>query len=360
MLKLTQTVLDVADCNITPHYLTGNAADSPLPFASAQSYDAFYQSIAAARKTKYADVRKQEGAAIDQLRGAFSPNRFWERYLGSKDEETYARDAWENIVPLAATWKQTLSIVLPLPVNVTVRPQPLVLLYPFGWSTWISFKIDGEHSLADLATLTTHLVEGNAYRLGTEANALTLQYVLDRVGKGIRDDVYGGSFFNPQELLTVTTVLGKHTGSLSLGAMTDPAESQALKRILRSDDTTPPQKLGIALKKGESPQRDFVLHDGYSWFLWADYRLKPVERNAQKLRCYHNNTVRSLINVWLLQTFLTQAMKIKPWSAALNDLVDRVLQWLAAPPYKNFSMISFLERKDFQAARTAAQKRVSP
>jgi len=357
MVTLTQSVFDVADCNITQHYLGAAAADTPLPFTSLEKYNAFYKSIVA-KKTKYADVRQQEGVVVDQLRGAYSANKFWQRYLGSRDEETYAESAWENVVPVAATWKQHLEVVLPAGWKVKVAPAPRLLLHPFGWSTWINFLINGEHSLDDLAAITAHLVEGAAYHFaGESGNALTLQQLFDRVGKGVRQDVFGGAAFTPQDVLTVATVLGKHGGSPSLGALTEEQE-KALKRIVRSDTAAPAKTLAVPLKKGESELLDFIVHDGMAWFLWAEHRLRPFERNAQRLRCYHNNTVRSLLLAWLLQTFLAQALKIKPWSAALADLAGRATQLLAAPTYKNLSMLSFLERKEFEAARAGAEKRL--
>ncbi len=360
MITLTKSVFDVADCNITPHYLASGAKDDPLPFSSAAAYNGFYQRIAR-EKPDYEDVGGHAGAVLESLRGAYSPNEFWRWFLESLDEETYPQSAWQSMVPVAAVLTSWVDVVLPAGMDLQVRPEPLVLLHPFGWATWINFLIVGDHSLDDLAALTTHLLEEPAYQLdGKKDTTLTLDQLLDRVGKGVRQDAYGGGVaFRSPKILSVTTVLGKHGGSPSLGALTDE-QSSALKRIVRSEGVAPASSLGVPLKKGEDELLDFVLHDGMSWFLWAEHRLRPFGRNAKKLRCYHNNTVRSLVHAWLLHQFLAQAVKIKPWSDTLNDLVERALNALAAPTYKNFSMMSFLERKDFQAARAAAEKRLGP
>ena len=183
-----------------------------------------------------------------------------------------------------------------------------------------------------------------------------LQDVFDHVGKGVREDGYDALVFSSQDVLSVATVLGKHGGSPSLGALSGD-ESKALKQIIRSGGAAPVPNLAINLRGGDK-LLDFVLHDGFSWFLWAEQRLQPSKRNAQTLRCYHNNTVRSLLQAWLLQEFLAEATRIDPWGAVLTDLVKRAMRLLAIPTYKNLSTIAFLERKDFQAVRAEVQKRL--
>jgi hypothetical protein len=362
MVTLTQTVFDVADCNITLHSLSAGADGAPLPFSSAETYNELYQKIATA-KVSYADVVGKPGEILDVLRSAYSSNKFWQRYLGSRDEETYAEEAWQRIVPIVGTLNQKVEVVLPAGMNLQVSPVPRALLFPFGWSTWISFRIVGNHSLEELAALSEHLTDGAAYQLnGNAAATLTLTQLFDVVGKGVRNDAYGGknaAAFNPQDVLGVTAVLTKHGGSPSLGALTAD-QAAALKRIVRSAGAAQAQTLAVPLPRGESQLLDFVLHDGLWWFLWAEHRLLPFGRNAHRLRCYHNNTFRSLLHAWLQQTFLDRAIRTKPWTPALTDLVERALLLLATPTYKNFSLLAFLERKDFETTRATAQKRLAP
>jgi hypothetical protein len=247
-------------------------------------------------------------------------------------------------------------------MKLKVSPVPRVLLFPFGWSTWLSFQIVGDHSLQELATLSEHLTDGAAYHLNENVAAtLTLTQLFDVVGKGVRNDAYGGKSvaFNPQDILGVTTVLSKHSGSPSLGALT-PEQAAALKRIVRSAGAAQAPTLAVPLPHGESKLLDYVLHDGLWWFLWAEHRLLTTGRNAQRLRCYHNNTFRSLAHTWLQQTFLDRTIRTKPWSPTLTDLVESVIRLLTMPNYKNFSLLAFLERKDFETARTTAQKRLAP
>jgi hypothetical protein len=363
MVTLTQTVFDVADCNVTLlHYVGAAAPGLPLAFSSADTYNELYQKIAEG-KVSCAALLEKPCEILDVLRSAYLPNKFWQRYLGSRDEETYAAEAWQSIVPIAATLNQKIEVVLPAGMNLQVSPVPRVLLFPFGWSTWISFRIVGAHSLEELAALSEHLTDGAAYKMnGNAAAKLTLTEVFDVVGKGVRNDAYGGknaAVFNPQDILGATTVMSKHGGSPSLGALTAD-QAVALKRIVRSAGAAQAQTLAVPLPHGESKLLDFVLHDGLWWFLWAEHRLLPFGRNEHRLRCYHNNTFRSLEHSWLLQTFLDRAIRAKPWSPVLADLVERAMLLLTTPTYKNFSLLEFLERKDFETVRTAAQKRLAP
>jgi hypothetical protein len=362
MLTLTKTLLDIADCNITQHYLGDAAADDPLAFSRAESYNALYARIAV-RRTPYEDIRGVAGEALDQLRGTWSTNAFWTRYFGEGDKEFFPPLAWDQVVPIAGTLKERVEIVLPDGFDLQISPVPSVLLYPFGWSTWISFRIAGDHTLGQLAALIEHLTEGAAFRpSGEPAKPLTLMQYLNRVGRGVRNDAFGGknvAVFNPQNTLAVTTVVGKHRGSLSLGALTQDQEA-ALKQIVRSAGATPAKDLAVALPRGASELVDFVLHDGLSWFLWAEHLLKPSERFASQLGCYHNNTFRSLQHVWLLQTLLERALRIKTWSAALSDLAARVTTLLGDPSYKNVSMLDFLGREEHVNARAAVEKRLAP
>jgi hypothetical protein len=358
-VTLTKSVIDVADCSIAKRYFSGDT-DEPLPFSSAAKYDALYQTLAE-KKTKYADLRKQEGVVLDKLGAAFSSNKFWQRYLRfgprSYDERRLAKTAWEQLVPVLATWKRRLEVIVPAGMNVQVRPEPRVLLYPFGWSTWINFLIDGNHSFDELAVLTTHLIKGPAYRLEGEPDALTLEDVFGIVGKGVSEDAFDDNTCVAQDALTVTTVLGKYSGGPSLGAP-DRYET-ALRRLIRDNSAAPLTNFSLPLREGDK-NIDFILHHRFSWFLWAEHRLKPFGRNAQSLRCYHTNVVRSLLQVWLLHEFFKEATAIEPWSAATTDLVKRALRWIEQPNYKNLGMLAFLKNEEFQISRAEAEKRVKP
>ena len=368
MVAMTHTLLEVADCNTTLHYLQAGSAADPLLLASEDDYNALYEQVGAASR-KFEELAGKPGTVINQLRGVYSRNKFWRKYLRSSDIDSYPETAWENVLPIAATLTEKVEVVLPDGFGLQVSPAFRVLIYPFGWSTWLSFRIVGDHDLAKLASLTQHLITKQAYRLESSPHdVITLTDLFNRVNKGVREDAFGGKKakpVNPQELLIVMTVLAKHGGSPSLGALT-PDQDVALKTILRPEGPIRPEPVttfATPLSYG-SPSLDFVLHDAQSWFLWAEHLLKPEGRNFNRLRCFHNNMFRSLQQAWVLHNFLMQAIATKDWSPALRDLVERIILLLNSPGgiggYKNKSLITFLERAEFQASIDAAQKRFAP
>src|ERR1051325_11921708 len=114
-VTLTKSVFDVADCNIAQRYFNGDT-DDPLPFSGAAKYNALYSTLVA-QKTMYAGLRQHDGAILKELRSAYSPNKFWQRYLRvgvrNCDERRYAKTAWEELVPVAAVLKRRIEVVLP-------------------------------------------------------------------------------------------------------------------------------------------------------------------------------------------------------------------------------------------------------
>ncbi|HEX7678195.1 MAG TPA: hypothetical protein VF713_08735, partial [Thermoanaerobaculia bacterium] len=302
------------------------------------------------------------------LRGICSRNKFWRRYLRASDIDDYAESAWENVLPIAGIPSERVEVVLPQGLGVQVSPELRVLIYPFGWSTWLSFRIVGDHDLTGLATLTAHLLGKQAYTLASSpGQALTITDLFDRINKGVRVEAFGGKKakpVNPQELLTVMTVLAKSGGGLSLGALEEDQEL-ALKQILRPGGpvaTDAITKFSEPLRSG-NPLLNFVLHDARSWFIWAEHLLKPEGHNFAHLRCFHNNTFRSLQQVWELHNLLKLALATRTWSPALVEVIEQVLRLLGSPSgvggYKNHSLLLFLNSAEFQASLAAAEKRLA-
>lgn len=366
MVTMTHTLFDVADCNTTLHHLQAASTEDPFPLSTAEGYNDLYSTVGWASMEFAPPTGK--AATLKTLRGICSRNKFWRRYLRASDIDDYADTAWENVLPIAGIPSERVEVVLPQGLNVQVSPELRVLIYPFGWSTWLSFRIVGDHDLADLATLTNHLIAKQAYRLESSPDALlSLTNLLDRINKGVRADAFGGKKarpVNPQELLTVMTVLAKHGGSLSLGALTDD-EELALRQILRPEGqvtTDPIMKFSARLRSG-NPLLNFVLNDARSWFIWAEHLLKPEGHNFVHLRCFHHNTFRSLHQAWELHNLLMQALATKTWSPALVEIIEQVLLLLGSPGgvggYKNHSLMTFLNSAPFQASLAAAENRLA-
>jgi hypothetical protein len=147
-------------------------------------------------------------------------------------------------VPIEVTLKLRIEVVLDTRFNFAVKPIPRVLLYPFGWSTWISLLLVGEHTLAELAEFLPYIFSEKVFKTSNDSvtpatghPVLSLRHLFDRVANGMRTDAFGGKEtkdFDSQDTVVVTTVLAKHGGSLSLGALST-AEKIYLQRIVKPE-----------------------------------------------------------------------------------------------------------------------------
>lgn len=368
MITLTNATVDIADCNVTLRYFSGAGAGT-MPFSAAGPYGTLYEQIAEAPR-RYRDVCQTEGQILDQLRPFYAANKFWSRYLTSGDIKQYPGLAWSSFVPISATLTERVDVVLPPELAaITVRPEPRVLLYPFGWSTWLSLRITGSYSLQNLAALFSHLVAGAAYRYESKPEAvMNAGQLMANVRAGVEIDAFGGkaNVATPSDLLTVTTVLAKHGGGLSLGALTAD-EEKSLQTLIRPGK--PPAQESVKtmsepLPLGGDPLLDYVLHDDFSWFLWIEHLLKPEKRLFRKLHCYHSNTLRSLLQAWFFQTLFRQAGRTKPWTPEMTALLDTAITLLDTSEglndYKNRSLLTFLASDDFKKVAELVRKRLNP
>jgi len=368
MITLTQTIVDIADCNVTLRYFTAPAPGT-MPFSGAGPYETLYAQIAQ-QVPHYEQVCGAKGNVLEQLRPVYAPNKFWNRYFLSGDVIDYPARVWSRLVPISATLRERLEVILPPALAaMTISPVPRVLLHPFGWSTWLSMRITGSYTLEDLAGLVSYLFTGPAYRYDSNpAAAMTLTQLLGGIRKGVEGDAFGGKAetATPPDLLTVTTVLAKHGGGVSLGALSNEQE-QSLQKLVRPGKPAKNKSvktMAEALPLGGDPLLDYVLHDGMSWFIWAEHLLKPESRLFRHLRCYHNNTFRSLLQAWLVETLFKQASKMKPWTPELTALLDSAVTLLDSSEglndYKNRSLLTFLVSPGFTKAAQTVRQRLTP
>ena len=76
---------------------------------------------------------------------------------------------WPEALPLEATITRRVEVTPPAGFGAKLRLVPRVLLYPFGWSTWISLQITGEHRIDGLGALVAHLFGDMAFHHDAEA-----------------------------------------------------------------------------------------------------------------------------------------------------------------------------------------------
>jgi hypothetical protein len=357
---LTETLLDLADCHTTLYYLGATTPPqdaAPLPLGTAQAYGGLYQTVAAAAPAPkaFSDVSGSgaPGGIMVKLSPVYRNNKYWRRYLGSGDYDLYHESAWESIIPIEVSLSLRVGFIPDARFNFKVSLIPRVLLYPFGWSAWLSLRVTGKHTLGELSSLVQHIFTAKAFRLDPDPAppdkqpaAYFLREVFNVIARGVRDDAFGGNKtkdFDSQETISVTTVLGKHGGSPSLGAL-KPAVQEEILRIVKPEGPAPKgQLLDYVYRRSEEDLLEYLVMSDHKRFIWLEHLLVPIERNRDHLLCYHNNTFHSLMQFRQLLDLLVMAGKQKSISDPLGELVQTAIRNLESPNYANASVKEFLK-----------------
>jgi hypothetical protein len=355
-VTLTETIVDFADYHSTLYYLGPPRPDPRLPLGNAADYKKFYEAIAAT-PLAYSAIKGTPGAILNQLKAAYTRNKYWRRYLTSGDYDHYHAQVWDKILPVKATLTARIEITAATgPAGVKLRVSPCVLLYPLGWSTWVSVRVTGDHTIPHLVDLFDSLLAKPVFTMDG-GSPIRLQEVFDGCAAAIREDAFGGketADLTTPVTLTVTTVLGKHGGSPDLKGL-DLADKKLLRRLVRRSGPSSPKtdfdKIAYELPSKFDDGVAYMLHEGCCRFLWVEDLLAPQGRNRQLLRCYHNNTSRSLIQAWHLYVLLTRFVKEKGPSDPLRELAEAavaLLEPLASDErdpfaYKNASLAALFD-----------------
>lgn len=355
MTTLTETALDLADCHTTFYYLGAKPPlTAPMPLGTVEDYGGLYQTVAAPARVTYSDVTGgNSGSLMVKLSPVYRNSKYWRRYLGSGEYDLYHESAWDSIMPIEVSLSTRVEFIPNVRFNFKVSPVPRVLLYPFGWSAWLSLRLTGDHTLGELSAFLQHIFAAKAFHLGPDPappdqqpSAYTLREVFSHVARGVRVDAFGGNKtkdFDSQEMIAVTTVLGKHGGSLSLGAL-KPAVQEEILRIVKPEGPAPKEPLlDYVFRRSEDELREYVVMNDHKRFIWLEHLLVPEGRNYEHLRCYHNNTFHSLIQARNLLELLVMAGKQKTISDPLVGLVQTAIGYLESPNYKNASLREFLK-----------------
>jgi hypothetical protein len=357
MVTIQESFIELVDLNTSLIHLSSVPPGGTLRLSTSDEYRTLYQQIAS-DPTAYAAQTDGPREILRQLKPSYHPNKYWRRYYNSSEVDTYCNSVWERLVPIEARLKLRLTALPGALAKVKVSPVPRVLLYPFGWSTWISLRILGRHDLTALAALLRRFLREPAYELSPSTTpAQDSQGIFAQIGKGVWKDAFGGgekTAASPLEVLSITTVLDKSGGGPSLLAL-EKEETAALTALVAPDHSGKDHLPSDAIQYLPQGQKgtDFVLQKGTSVFLWADHLLKSQGQNRQRLYCYHHNTLLSLIHAWQLTAFLSQASRSKDRTSALEDLVsaavEQIDQQLAkGDGYRNLPLLSYLQRDNVQ------------
>jgi len=365
MTTLTETMVDIADCHTTLYYLKGTQppATAPLSLGSEQDYEALHNVLSDTLPQPYSEIRPgHESVIVNTISPSYSDNKYWRRYTGDESFPYSGHDAWKRLLPLRASLKSRVKFVDSSgSFNFKVSPLPSVLVYPFGWSTWLSLRLTGAHTLEELSRFVQYIFSHKPFQLeapatGSPPAEFSVRDYFSHVAQGIRADIFGGSDTkdsSTEDLILATTVLAKKGGSPALAALSQ-AEQGHLLRIVKPEGPPPAKAFQTYVRQLiVNRQFEFVILNDFARFIWIEHLLTPndeLRRTGQAhawLGCHHNNTVRSLSTALHLHQLIRAAdSNRKKLSAPLIELLEAASARLQSPGYKNASLRLFLESSD--------------
>lgn len=364
-VTLTEAMVEVADCHTTLYHLGSSAPPkAPLPLGTATSYGALYAQVAAPKAVTYADVTGKPATILNKLSPIYRKNDYWNFFFANEDIEAYPTLAWDFLVPILCSVNIRVEFAQHNKFSFTVSPLLSVLLYPFGWSNWLSLRVKGEFTLQNLADFNVSLFAEKSFRVaGSSGKAATVSVreLFAQISDRVRVDAFGGNQtkdFAPNERVVVTTILAKYGGSLTLNGM-DAKNVQALLRVVKPEGSLPAGKLMDYVHRLQpSDQEKYVVMNNYGRFVWLEDRLAPVDRNYQHLRCYHNNTFNSLLHGRHLYQLLVQAVNLNRLPVSLAQLANTANDNLVSPSnyYENASLRAFLVDPSVAEVRNNMEK----
>ena len=366
MVTLTETLIDIADRHTTLFYLgAAPPAGAPLPLGDETSYSELHRRVAAPSRTQYGDVAGGKAPAIlGRLQAPYVDNRYWHRFLGSSTVETYPDNAWPQQLPVIAALTKRVAYVPDPGLSARVSPFPHVMLYPFGWSTWMSLRLTGDHTLSQLSAFLQRIFAGQAFRDEAGAGAaFSLPTFFKDVARGVRADAFGGNKTrdrDPPEMAVVVTVLGKHGGSPALGAL-GAGERQELLRIARPYGPPPNDPFTDRVYR-LLPGNDleYVVHDTHGRFIWVERLLEPIDWKHRHLGCYHKNSFTSLVHAWHQHGLLDEVVGRRPLTPLAYEMAQYAAGALGSPRYKCASLVQYLREPEVTAAVTKAAALAAP
>jgi hypothetical protein len=319
-----------------------------LPFARAADYNALHQEIAYGGKA-FTDVRKNYlPQGLRRLMPAYDDYKYWHRLLLSDDATGYPARAWKDMLPITATLTPRIEFVQNADAGFRVAPIPRVIMYPFGWSSWISLRITGPHTLDQLANLVQSAFNSSPFKAGTATKSLP--QLMKMIADWVRADGYGGvetADVMPSEFTVVTTVLAKHNGSPSIAVPGD--DEPALRALIEPTSNFPTKTLGkLVFRFDPQTPFEFMLAGDYIRFFWMEHLLTPDERNRHLLGCYHQNNFRLLVHCRQLLGLLSEVMRQKVKTASAFALAESAVGFLNEPTFKNASLRSVLDNPKVQ------------
>jgi hypothetical protein len=343
-ITLTETRIEITDRHTTLCFLQDPSAAGPL---GALDYTVLYAQVFSSIDATFDLISPKTLSPL--LNRLFSicektNRRFWREYLDGV--EFYPGLTLREGIPLRATIRPRLSLQLPDNFPAKVAPVIYVLLYPFGWSTWISLRVTKDHTVDDLASLLPILFQSKAWSLNDETSPMTLDDLFDDMSGELRDQVFAGNETrdrSARDRISMITVLSKNGSSYSYKSL-NGAQQDQLKSLVTPKGPLSKRPLAERIYSASErrPEVNYLVSNNLARFLWMEDMLAPVGRQRQNLHCYHNNNFISLAQAWHLEGLLSATVSVKNPPAVLTDIIDSAIERLTYPKRKNASLREFL------------------
>jgi hypothetical protein len=351
---LTETRIDIADRHTTLYHLSGKKPPAaPLPLGDESGYKGLYDQVIKMLGIRYpALCGGTNGAVLDGFFPIFKESEstrkkgYWRRYLRLVPD---AEIVWAEALPFKCKIKEWILATAPPPLQVKVSAVPHVLLYAFGWSTWISVRVTGDHTVAELRQIVEHLAGAKAFGVAGKNGSFTISDIFDLVAPGVRSDAFGGTATRDKEsrdMAIVTTVLSKGGSSLSLtGLSTEDQDEEHIRHIARPGNRQSQRPLqDLVTPLDTDAATNYMVLDKLGRFTWMEKLLIPEGRNHQWLECYHNNSFLAVVQAWHFEGLLEAGAAATTKSARLKPLLKRASECLADPPFRNASVVGLTEK----------------
>ena len=364
----TQTKIEIADFHTTLFHFSGHPQTaSVLPINTSSAYCDLYGKVFAAGKTGIdyqTAAQGRAGSIFDKLYSYYKKDKkknFWGTYVPYDYRVACVMHAWDNFIPFSVS---LLPKVKYLPVDKSgfkVSLLPRVLLFPFGWSTWLSFLIRGDLSLNGLSSLIKRVFEEDVFSLPDINTPLNLQDLCDYIAKGTRADAFADLETGDKigsEFMDIVTVLGKRAGSLSCKAWFDE-DKLALQRIVRPRHS--PSHAGFKVNKIIEDNNDnYIAWDRFGCFIWLYHLLGGGSGAYEKLECYHRNTFNAFLLAWHQILLLQEGMdKLDAQKMPeLNKLLRQAKDILSRRPYGNAGLRLLVQDKYVNTILADASKKL--
>jgi hypothetical protein len=341
MPTLTETRIEIAERHISLCPFAAKAKPA-LPLGDSAGYTDLYAKVEQGG-LNYASLSGTSGKILDKLLPVYKNHKYWKRYLNANPS---ARDTWSAALPLQATLAERIEVVSRATFTAKISPIPRVLIYPFGWSTWISLRISGDHTLEQLADFEGYLFAEKCIRVLPAGDLMTINGFLDHVSRGIRTDAFCGAQTRDASgtnKAIVITVLAKHGGSLALGALDGPAQNR-FKQMVRPEGPMSRRSFDkLAFRVDPESDMNYMVIDELGRFIWMERLLDPEDRNHEWLGCYHQNSFMALVQAWHFEGLLTEARKSKPKGRPIKEILEAARNALQYPTFRNASLKGLLE-----------------